>query len=187
MKIAVESEAAALQLIARVTALVDDFRPFWRRLEAGPFGSGGPERGPLGAYMQARWDRRFDLALQHAEGTVEERREGLTRAGATRGGRAGLGNYYDRYAPGRRAKPDAPYFEWTGALRAAASGFTTADQLGAVIDPERNYRGPLEADGGWNATGARFLTDDALFRPVEFDRMLERELERWITEGIARL
>lgn len=170
MRIAVGSEAAALALIAQIEAKTQDFRPFWARLQAGPFGTGGAARGKLADYMQARWDRRFDLGLTHAESTIEDRRERTE------------GTYYGDVGPGRRAKPDAPYLEWSGSLRAAASGFTQFDRLRAEIDPARNYRGPLESVGGWDATGAKYLTDDALFKPAEFDAMLERELEAWIAE-----
>lgn len=173
MNINVETEAEALAIIAQIEAKTDDFRPFWARLQAGPLGTGGKERGALADYMQARWDRRFDLGLKHAESTIEDRRERTK------------GTYYGAVVPGRRAKPDDPYFEWTGALRAAASGFAQFDQLRAEIDPSRNYRGPIP--GGWDATGAKYLTDDALFKPVELDAMLEHELEAWIAEEVERL
>lgn len=184
MRVSVDNLAAALAHVEKIRARTQDFRPFWARLQSGPFGSGGPERGPLPEYMQARWDRRFDLALNHAKETVEERRDGRSRT--SRPGRTGGGTYYDRFAPGRRAQPDAPYFEWTGALRAAASGFVAVDKLRATIDPVRHYQGPLESEGGWNATGARFLSDDDVFKPAEFERMVEAALEKWVADEVAQ-
>lgn len=175
MNVNVETESEALALVARIEGrLTADFGPFFARL-----GTLGDPNSPLAGYMQARWDRAFDLGLKPADSTVEERSDAL--AGVT-----GRDSYYERHRPNSRARPSGPYFEWTGSLREAASGFTTVEGLRAEIDPDRNYRGPL-GPGGWSETGARFLTDEALFRPAELDRMVDAELERWMTAEIERL
>lgn len=156
----VESEAAAEALIARLEARFADFRPFWDRFQ----------RKRLAPAMVALWDRRFDLGLVHAPRTIGERqaREG----------------YYGDHAPNARARPESPFLEWTGALREAASGFTTLAALKAEIDPARNYRGPIS--GGWNETLAGSLSDAVLFPRARFEAELEAEIEQWADEEIRR-
>ena len=156
----VESEAAAEALIARVEARLSDLRPFWERFQ----------RRQLAPMMLALWDRRFDLGLVHAPRTIGERQE---REG-----------YYGDHAPNRRARPDSPFLEWTGALRAAASAFTTVAALKAEIDPARNYRGPV--DGGWEGTLAGSLSDAVLFRPDRFEAAVDAELQAWADEELRR-
>lgn len=164
MKVSVDNLAAALAHVEKIRARTQDFRPFWARLAA----------GPLPELMKARWDARFGLSLTHADETVQQRRN------------RDHGTYYGDHAPNARASGAHPYFEWTGSLREAASGFTTADRLRAAIDPSVNYRGPLRAEGGWDATGARFLPDAAIYPPAEVERMVETALEKWVADEVAQ-
>lgn len=180
MTITVEGQAGLVAALARIAARLNDLRPLWDRLDGGPFPTIAATEGPLRAEMRAVWDRSFDLGLRHSPGTVEDRSEGLTRQPrAGRAGKAAGKTYYNSFSPGGRAKPDAPYLEWTGALRAAASTFTTREPLRATIDPVANYQGPLETDGGWNATGAAFLQDADVFKVAALEKMIEDEAERW--------
>jgi len=163
MPIAVDNLPAALAAVGRVQAEFADFRPLWLRLAA----------APLPDLMRARWDAAFGLGLRPADSTIEERRE------------RDADTYYGAHAPNPRARADGPYFEWTGALREAASGWTTVEALKATIDPSRNYRGPL-GPGGWDETGARFLPDDALYPLRDVEAMVERELEAWAKDVAER-
>lgn len=164
MIVSVDNLGAALLAVEKVRERFTDFRPLWMRLQS----------GPLPELMRARWDARFDLGLRHADSTIEDRR---ARTEDT---------YYGDHSPGPRASADAPYYEWTGALRGAVSSFASVDRLRAVVDPTVTYRGPLGSDG-WNQTGARFLADRDVFPLADTENMVEHAMQDWVADEVAKL
>lgn len=184
MTIRVDGQEGLARALARISERLRDFRPLWDRLDGGPFNRAVDS--PLGSEMRAVWDRRFDAGFRHSVRTIRERQ--AARGGRRTGRGGGEDSYYEANPPGPRAKDDAPYLEWTGATRAAASKFTTREPLNAAIDPVEGYPddGPLADEGGWNATLAGRLRDSDVFRTRSLDQMLEREAEKWLEEEFAR-
>ncbi len=202
MNVTVDNQAAAQAEIARRIAKLGDLTSFWRFLEGGPLPAIAAERGPLAEAMLSVWNSRFaPLDLRHAQATIDERAAGLgattrQRIGAhfadrsrSRRGAPERHSYYKRASPGRRATPDFPYLEWTGALRAAASRFTFTTPTAATVDPAANYEGPINDPArpgvnGWDLAMWR-VTEEALFPVGTLDKVLDAALERWLAREAA--
>jgi hypothetical protein len=116
----VNSEAEAAAIVVRLESRLRDMTDFFETLEK--------QSGALDVAEREVWDRRFGIGIRHHESTIEARRD---RTG------------YYKNPKGSRATASSPMFEWSGALREAASKFTTIEPHRAVIDPDANYRGPL--------------------------------------------
>lgn len=121
--------------------------------------------------QKGRWDRGFGRT--HAPETVRQRQK------------KAKGTYYGKNAPNSRARPAAPYWEWTGALREATQRITrranVLDGAKATIRPDENYRGPIR--------GAKVVTtivrDPKLWDVDAIERFIERTLlDRWLNDRV---
>jgi hypothetical protein len=134
-----------------------DWRKVWDRMETA-----------LPAEQMRWWDARFNKGLLHSSDTVKERR------------RRPKDTYYGKHAPNKRAKPAAPYYEWTGSLRESTQKFTRKDMVRASIDAAKAYSGPdrsvvdsFDRDRrkpqGWHRKGLEGLADAAITDWLEDD------------------
>lgn len=155
----VRSQVEAQKILARLDAQLRDWTPFWRRLEV-----------ILRDHEMGVWDSGFGLGLHASKETVEAR--------AKRRG------YYGKNQPNSRAQPSRPYREWTGGLREAVSEFTRTGRLSADVDPDSNYRGPIEAANPVSTVLFTELSENAVWRTDILDRKLDSAIEEWLTHEV---
>lgn len=171
----VRTPSHALAILDDLRLSLRDWTVLWARIEA-----------RLPDAQRAWWDSRFGGRLFHSRETIEQRAAGLgrpVREARRRRAVYSAGTYYDRNRPGGRARPDHPYFEWTGSLRRATERFTTRERVRVAIDTARAYRGPLEREFAdpiesllVRSKGVEPWNERAL------DRIIEEELAAWVEE-----
>lgn len=156
----VTSEAEATALIVKLDSSLRDMTPFFERLEL--------QSGALDVAAREVWDARFGIGIRHAPETIEARREGT--------------GYYGENAKGTRATSSSPFFEWTGALRESASKFTTIEPHRAVVDPDANYRGPLEGvvPNPFSDIVGDVVGEDRIFDERILGGRIERDLSAYL-------
>jgi len=154
----VGSELEAEAIVGRI-ADRRDWSPFFRTLEK--------QSGALDVGMREVWDQRFAIGIRHADATIEARAKGR-------------GYYRNRRGP--KATRSAPFLYWTGSELAAVSRFTTIDADKATIDPDRNYRGPLEGivSNPFSDIVSEVVHDDYIFGSKSVHNRISRDLTAFL-------
>ena len=110
----------------------------------------------------------------HAKSTVELRRRRL--------------GYYGRNAPNERAKPSAPYYEWTAKLREAASTLPKMTRAGGEVGANQAYRlrkGPIPGPRPFSETVLSKATEARIWPVGRIEKRIERDvLEQWVTGDV---
>ena len=146
-------------LLSFVAFRLRDWRKVWERIEK-----------QLPDEQMRWWDARFNKGMMHAPITVKQRRKGLSQTKKSE-------SYYIRNRANSRAKPAAPYYEWTGSRRESTQKFTRQDMLRASIDAHKAYSGPAPE------VVDKFDRDQR--KPQGWDRKgLEKRLDAAITEWL---
>lgn len=151
--------AAALGLVDRLKARLLDFRPLWDRIEKNVL----PE-------AQKRQFETFGN-VHPATAKARAKREG----------------YYGKNAPRLDATATGPRFRWTGALEESTVRITERGPLLARIDPDRNYRGPIRGQSVFSQIVGRAMPEARVWNREYIERGIEREMEKWVAEEVARL
>lgn len=159
----VGSVLEAEAIIAKVDARLRDMRPFWDILERAS--------GALDVAEREVWAQRFGMGIRHHESTIEDRAAGR--------------GYYEN-PRGKLATRSSPFFYWTGSLLDAASHFTTTDEHTATIDPDANYRGPLEGvvPDPFSDIVGRVVPDDRIFDDRILGGRIERDLSAYLFKAL---
>jgi len=159
--VTVNSEAEAAAYVLRLELALKNMIPFFQKLEEAS--------GALDVAEREVWDRRFGTSVRHAPGTIKARSE---RSG-----------YYEANQPSSRATSSSPFFEWTGSLRQAASRWTTLAPDRAVIDPDKNYEGPLEGvvPNPFSNIVGKVFDDAQIWDEKSLGARIERDLVKYLT------
>lgn len=172
-----EAEAILLALEHRLL----DMSPFFRKLEE--------PSGALDVSERESWDKRFRMGVRHHDSTIAARARALGGQRRDKTGRFKMKarDYYQQNKPGPRATRSAPFLEWTGSLRKAASRFTTINANSAHIDPDANYQGPLDGllSDPFSTLVSEIVPDDRIFDETILGRRIERELSSFLLKALS--
>ncbi len=163
--VTVDTEIEALAYVARLQTHLRNMIPFFQKLEEAS--------GALDVAEREVWDKRFGTGIRHTASTIKARQE---RSG-----------YYGANQPSSRATASSPFFEWTGSLRQAASRWTTLAPDRAVIDPDKNYDGPLEGvvPNPFSRIVAKVIPEENIWPDKILGARIERDLNAYLLAALG--
>lgn len=181
MRRVVTSTAEAEAILLAMEHQLRDMSSFFRKLEE--------PSGALDVSERETWDKRFRMGVRHADSTIAARARAKGGQRRDRSGRFKQKalDYYQQNQPGPRATRSAPFLEWTGSLRRAASKFTTINANSASIDPDANYQGPLDGllSDPFSTLVSEIVPDDRIFDETILGRRIDRELTSFLLKRLA--
>ena len=155
-----ESQAEALAAVVELQAA--DVSKLWPRL-----------RGALEEAQDHNFDRGRVGSKILNPATVKARR------------RRSQKSYYGRYAPRSGVRAETPHLSWTGQVREATKKLTTVTQDRGVVDPSKNYTGPIQGDPFALFVERRVGND--LFNEQDFARRAVKPAQEWLEHDVARV